>query len=121
MTHVDSVYLFANADFSGRLCRTNLASNTAFRGFGGPQAMFATETALLHLAEECGLDVDALREKNLYSEGDCTPFGMHLRQCNIRRCWEECLSLADYEERKGKVAEFNASSTYRKRGIYGGF
>lgn len=54
----------------------------------------------------------------MYKEGECTPFGMHLNQCNIRRCWEECVEHSKYHERKAKVAEFNQKYQYRKRGIY---
>jgi len=119
MVHAENVYKFHRVSIDGRLCRTNIASNTAFRGFGGPQSMFAVEYALKHLAEEHGLDVDELRERNLYQdEGECTPFGMQLHQCNIRRCWRELLELADYQQRKGLVREFNSKSVHRKRGIY---
>ena len=58
MAHIDCVYKFGNLDVYGHLCRTNLASNTAFRGFGAPQAMFGTETILKQAAEQFGLDVD---------------------------------------------------------------
>uniref|UniRef100_A0A9J2Q8P4 xanthine dehydrogenase n=1 Tax=Ascaris lumbricoides TaxID=6252 RepID=A0A9J2Q8P4_ASCLU len=119
MVHADSVYRWPNADIYGRVCKTNLASNTAFRGFGAPQAMFATETMLKHVAEEYGFDVNEIREKNMYDEeGDCTPFGTHLHQCNIRRCWNECLLLSDYNKRLQAINEFNRSNEYRKRGIY---
>lgn len=61
MVHIDNVYRFGNADIFGRMCRTNLASNTAFRGFGGPQGMFATETIVKHAAEVFGFDIDEVR------------------------------------------------------------
>lgn len=49
-----------------------------------------------------------IREKNMYDEeGDCTPFGTHLHQCNIRRCWNECLLLSDYNKRLQAINEFN--------------
>ncbi|TMS38408.1 hypothetical protein L596_005140 [Steinernema carpocapsae] len=118
MVHIDNVYKFRNADIHGKMCRTNLASNTAFRGFGGPQGMFATETIMKHIAETFNLDVDELREQNLYNEGDCTPFGMHLRQCNVRRTWKECIEMADYQNRLATVNTFNSNNKYRKRGIY---
>nr|CDJ95017.1 Ferredoxin and [2Fe-2S]-binding and Molybdopterin dehydrogenase and CO dehydrogenase flavoprotein and Aldehyde oxidase xanthine dehydrogenase and Aldehyde oxidase and xanthine dehydrogenase domain containing protein [Haemonchus contortus] len=118
MVHIDNVYKFPNADIEGRLCKTNLASNTAFRGFGGPQGMFCTETLVKHIAEELNLDHDKIREINMYEEGDCTPFGMHLRQCNIRRTWYECKETSNYEQRLKLVREFNRSNKYRKRGIY---
>lgn len=58
--HIENVYKFCNADMFGRLAKTNLASNTAFRGYGAPQAMLATETMMLQLAEELKLDVDTV-------------------------------------------------------------
>ncbi|CAD5220304.1 unnamed protein product [Bursaphelenchus okinawaensis] len=118
LVHLDNVYKFGNADFYGRMCKTNCASNTAFRGFGGPQGMFGMESIVNHVAEELGIDVDELRHNNMYNEGDCTPFGMHLNQCNIRRCWEECIEHSNYKERKEDVAAFNRKYQYRKRGIY---
>lgn len=57
-THIDSVYKWGNADIIGHLCKTNLQSGTAFRGFGAPQAMYATETVMAHISEEIGLDID---------------------------------------------------------------
>uniref|UniRef100_A0A915BF50 Xanthine dehydrogenase n=1 Tax=Parascaris univalens TaxID=6257 RepID=A0A915BF50_PARUN len=118
IVHFDNVYRFPNAEISGRMCKTNLASNTAFRGFGAPQAMFACESMMNHIADDIGVNVNELREKNLYKEGECTPFGMHLQQCNIRRCWTECFELSDYETRLNAVNDFNRNSKYIKRGIY---
>uniref|UniRef100_A0A914VPR6 Aldehyde oxidase/xanthine dehydrogenase a/b hammerhead domain-containing protein n=1 Tax=Plectus sambesii TaxID=2011161 RepID=A0A914VPR6_9BILA len=116
-THIDSVYKWTNADFIGHLCKTNLQSATAYRGFGAPQAMYATETIMTHIAEATGLDINELREKNLYSEGDRTPFGMTLTECNIRRCWTECKELSKYDKRKIAVDEYNSKHKYKKRGI----
>ncbi|RCN51178.1 hypothetical protein ANCCAN_02747 [Ancylostoma caninum] len=118
MVHIDNVYKFPNADIYGRMCRTNLASNTAFRGFGGPQGMFCTETLVKHIAEQLNMDHDKIREMNFYEEGGCTPFGMHLRQNNIARTWYECKEHSDYEHRLEQVREFNRVNKYRKRGIY---
>ena len=78
-----------------------------FRGFGGPQGMFCTETLMQHLAEELDLDPVKLREENMYEEGDCTPFGMHLNQCNIKRTWFECKESAEYEKRLEEVKRYN--------------
>lgn len=54
----------------------------------------------------------------MYDEGDRTPYGMHLTQCNIRRCWEECLKLSEYDQRKIETDNFNRNNRYKKRGIY---
>lgn len=118
MVHIDNCYKFPNADIHGRMCKTNLSSNTAFRGFGGPQAMFCTETLMKHVSEELNLNHDELREMNLYKEGDCTPFGMHLWQCNVQRTWNECKESSSYEQRLDLVRQFNKTNKYRKRGIY---
>lgn len=67
MVHIDNVYKFGNVDVYGHSCKTNLASNTAFRGFGGPQGMFCTETLIKHVAEELGFDenkVKVFRHRN---------------------------------------------------------
>ncbi|KAF1756525.1 hypothetical protein GCK72_012978 [Caenorhabditis remanei] len=98
MVHADNVYKFANADITGKICKTNLASNTAFRGFGGPQGMFGTEIMVKHVAEN--------------------PFGMHLNQCNVKRTWDECRMNSDYDRRLEEVNTFNQNNKFRKRGIY---
>ncbi|CAL2039109.1 unnamed protein product [Caenorhabditis brenneri] len=118
MVHADNVYKFANADITGKMCKTHLASNTAFRGFGGPQGMFGTEIMVKHVAEQFGWDHDEIRQKNFYQEGDCTPFGMHLNQCNVTRTWEECRKNSDYDKRLEEVKKFNENNKFRKRGIY---
>ncbi|KAL3069241.1 hypothetical protein niasHT_034471 [Heterodera trifolii] len=118
LAHIDNVYKFGALDAYGHMCKTNLASNTAFRGFGAPQGMFATETIMKHAAEQFGIDVDTFREQNMYSEGDVTHYGMHLHQCNIRRCWTECQKLANYDQRKLKLQEWNSRNKFLKRGIY---
>ncbi|PAV81283.1 hypothetical protein WR25_02114 isoform B [Diploscapter pachys] len=118
MTHVDNVYRIGNVDVVGRICKTNTASNTAFRGFGGPQGMFCMETVIAHLAEQFNIDYNELRENNFYEEGDKTPFGMKLEQCNAQRCWYECKEKSHFDHRKKKIDEFNKKSKYVKRGIY---
>uniref|UniRef100_A0A0N5AMQ3 xanthine dehydrogenase n=1 Tax=Syphacia muris TaxID=451379 RepID=A0A0N5AMQ3_9BILA len=118
LVFADGVYRFPNAQISGMMCKTNLASNTAFRGFGGPQGLFTAETMMIEAAEKFGFDHDELREKNFYKEGECTPFGMHLHRNNIRRCWDECKQLADYTKRRESVKEFNRNHQYLKRGIF---
>uniref|UniRef100_A0A0N5B9E6 xanthine dehydrogenase n=1 Tax=Strongyloides papillosus TaxID=174720 RepID=A0A0N5B9E6_STREA len=118
MVHIDNVYKWDNADIYGYLCKTNISSNTAFRGFGGPQGMFCTETIIDHISETLNINCNLLREKNFYQEGDKTHFGMTLRQCNITRCWDECKKLSDYEKRIDDVKKFNEHNKYKKRGIY---
>ena len=69
--------------------------------------MFCTESLMQQIAEELEFDPVKLREANFYDEGDCTPFGMHLNQCNIKRTWYECKESADYEKRQEEVQQYN--------------
>ena len=60
-----------------------------------------------HLAEDLNIDQVQLREANFYEEGDCTPFGMTLNQCNVQRTWYECKESAEYERRVEEVKLYN--------------
>lgn len=73
-THLENCYEIPNVHIRGHVCKTNTHSNTAFRGFGGPQAMFITECYMTAVSEGLGIPIDELRWKNLYKEGDRTPF-----------------------------------------------
>ncbi|KAJ8605889.1 hypothetical protein CTAYLR_000597 [Chrysophaeum taylorii] len=73
--HSENAYRIPNFRVRGYCCKTNTPSNTAFRGFGGPQGMFVCETWVDHLARELGVDPTAFRLKNLYKVGDRTPYG----------------------------------------------
>ncbi|CAJ0933287.1 unnamed protein product, partial [Mesorhabditis belari] len=115
---MDSVYKIKNADLYAQVLRTNLASSTAFRGFGAPQGMFCMETVLKHLAEKFDLDVDQFREDNMYKEGEMTPCGMILYKCNARRTWTECKEFSKYEQKKEEVKLFNSQNEFKKRGVY---
>ena len=69
MVHVDNAYFLPHARISGTICRTNLASNTAFRGFGGPQGMLVGEEILDRIARHRGLAPELVRERNFYRAG----------------------------------------------------
>uniref|UniRef100_A0A1I8JBK2 Xanthine dehydrogenase n=1 Tax=Macrostomum lignano TaxID=282301 RepID=A0A1I8JBK2_9PLAT len=107
-------YNLGAVDIRCRLCRTNTPSNTAFRGFGAPQAMIGIETIMSRLASASGLTDRAIRELNFFRNGDVSIYGHAYED----RCWEECLALADYEARKAEVDRFNSSQSYRKRGLH---
>lgn len=114
----DSVYNIPHFRATGTVCKTNLPSNTAFRGFGGPQGMAIMENILDKLAAYSNIDINKMKAKNMYHEGDVTPYGMVLDGCQARRCWEEAIqSAGGLEERQKKVEEFNSNSMYRKRGL----
>ncbi|XP_022080344.1 xanthine dehydrogenase/oxidase-like [Acanthaster planci] len=117
MHHTDNCYKCPNVRVTGYLCRTNLASNTGFRGFGNPQAMLVAETIMSDIALKCGLTQIKVRDINFYKDGDETFYGAELRQWNLERCWDQCLTKSDYERRRRDVDQYNRENRWRKRGI----
>lgn len=73
--HCENAYKIDNIRVRGNLAMTNTATNTAFRGFGGPQGMLVCETYVEHVAKALGMDVSAVRQANMYREGQCTHYG----------------------------------------------
>uniref|UniRef100_A0A8C5T0H0 xanthine dehydrogenase n=1 Tax=Laticauda laticaudata TaxID=8630 RepID=A0A8C5T0H0_LATLA len=111
--HMDNSYNIPNIRGIGVVCKTNLASNTAFRGFGGPQGMMVAETEVcpfLFCSEK-------VRKINLYSEGDLTHFNQKLEGFTLKRCWEECLAKSKYHSRRTNIEKFNQQNRWKKRGI----
>lgn len=110
-------YAIQNCRVRAWSCRTNLVSNTAFRGFGGPQGMFIAENAVRELARLCGKTEVEVAEMNLVNEGHQMHYNQPLINCNLRRCWSECLAQSQYYRRLREVDEFNRLNRWRKRGL----
>ncbi|XP_022094633.1 xanthine dehydrogenase/oxidase-like [Acanthaster planci] len=115
--NMDNCYKIPNVRVSGHPCKTNIASNTGFRGFGGPEANMMIESILHTISIEYGLSPIQIREMNFYKEGDRTYFGQELKNWNLDRCWSECIRKSDFHRRKQDVDEFNRKSRWKKRGI----
>jgi xanthine dehydrogenase large subunit len=118
MFHADNAYYLPAAHIVTKRMKTNTVSNTAFRGFGGPQGMLAIERVLDDIAWTLGVDPLDLRMANLYGPGrDMTPYGMQVTD-NIMPEMIEALEISsDYRARRSAVAEFNAGSPILKRGL----
>ncbi|OTB01068.1 hypothetical protein M426DRAFT_323722 [Hypoxylon sp. CI-4A] len=117
-THIENCYNIPHAWIRGWVCKTNTVSNTAFRGFGGPQAMYFTESYMSVIAESLNIDIDELRVRNLYKQGDLTPFLQTIDEdFHIPTMLEQLSINADYENRKREVKLFNLTNRYKKRGI----
>uniref|UniRef100_A0A8C5P1W4 Xanthine dehydrogenase/oxidase n=1 Tax=Jaculus jaculus TaxID=51337 RepID=A0A8C5P1W4_JACJA len=115
--HMDNCYKIPNIRGTGRMCKTNLPSNTAFRGFGGPQGMLIAEHWMSEVAVTCGLPADEVRRKNMYKEGDLTHFNQKLEGFTLSRCWDECLASSQYHARRSEVDKFNRENCWKKRGL----
>ncbi|XP_068632356.1 xanthine dehydrogenase isoform X2 [Battus philenor] len=117
MFHFENAYYIPNVEVTGHVCKTNLPSNTAFRGFGGPQGMFGAENMLRDVAQTLGKNPEELSKLNLYQENFSTHYGQILTHCTLQRCWEECVEKSNLAERKLSVQNFNKQHRWRKRGI----
>jgi len=119
MFHLDNSYFIPNLSFVGNVVKTNLPSNTAFRGFGGPQGMVIVEEAINRFAEKTGMDPAAVRRKNFYGEAprNLTPYGQVVSECRLERIHDELLPAADYAKRRAEIDAFNRASRWTKRGI----
>jgi xanthine dehydrogenase/oxidase len=115
--HIDNAYRIDNLRCHGIVCRTNLPSNTAFRGFGGPQGMAVVENVMDDVATYLRLDPSAVRSLNLYREGDHTHYNQRLEYCTLNRCWNECQALAGIEQRRKEIENFNKLHRFKKRGM----
>jgi xanthine dehydrogenase/oxidase len=79
--------------------------------------MIVVEQCITDIAYSLGIPPETIRERNLYDEGDQTFYNQTLEKCNNRRCWDECLKISEFHERRQAVDEFNKLNRYKKRGI----
>jgi xanthine dehydrogenase/oxidase len=117
LSHIDGVYKIPNVHVRGRICKTNTVSNTAFRGFGGPQGMFICESMMSEVADKLGISVDKFREINLIYEGERTHFNQVLQDYHVPQMLKAVREEANFETRRQAVDEFNQRHRYKKRGL----
>jgi xanthine dehydrogenase large subunit len=117
--HCDNAYYLQNVRIVSHRCRTNTVSSTAFRGFGGPQGMFAAEALIAGIARHLGLDALDVRKKNLYGAAprNVTHYGMTLKDNVLPELIDELEARAEYRKRREAVKAFNARSPLFKRGL----
>ncbi|WP_327145825.1 xanthine dehydrogenase molybdopterin binding subunit [Nocardia sp. NBC_01327] len=118
LCHIDNTYWIPHARVAGRIAQSNTVSNTAFRGFGGPQGMLVMEDILGRCAPLLGLDPAELRERNFYQPGQSTPYGQPVGQTDrIGKIWHEVQDGADWTGRQREIAAFNAAHPNTKRAL----
>jgi xanthine dehydrogenase/oxidase len=108
--HCDGTSFIPAVRIAGKLCKTNIPSNTAFRGFGGPQGMLVANMWMDHVARELGLAFEKVQERNLYAEGQQTHFGQLPEWDRLHKCWHGALEMAAFAERRAAVDAFNKTS-----------
>ena len=117
MSHSDNCYLIPNFHVRGRICKTNTMSNTAFRGFGGPQGMFIMESCMSEVADRLGMPVEEFREMNFYKPEEQTHFNQPLTDWHVPLMYKQVQEESAYQARREAVAKFNKEHKWRKRGL----
>ena len=119
LCHFDNAYWLPNVDMHGYCARTNTQSNTAFRGFGGPQGALAVEVALDSIARKLKLDALDVRLANLYGlqENNVTPYGQTVEDNVLRPLIDELVASSDYRARRDAINTFNTGSPVLKKGL----
>ncbi|MDX2089614.1 MAG: xanthine dehydrogenase molybdopterin binding subunit [Kofleriaceae bacterium] len=118
--HLDNAYYVPHVEFVGRVAKTNRASNTAFRGFGGPQGMLVIEDVMARVAAHLGLPAERVRQANFYSSDgprSITHYGQPIERNRIHGIWERLLAFSEFQARRREIDTYNAGSSWVKRGL----
>ncbi|TLX53250.1 xanthine dehydrogenase molybdopterin binding subunit [Stutzerimonas nosocomialis] len=119
MFHADNAYYLGDATIHGHRCKTNTASNTAYRGFGGPQGMVAIEEIMDAIARELGKDPLEVRKANYYgkTERNVTHYYQTVEHNMLEEMTAELEASAEYARRREEIRAFNAASPILKKGL----
>ena len=124
MCHADNAYHIPHMRVISHRCRTNTQSNTAFRGFGGPQGMIGIERVIDQVAHHLGLDPLVVRQRNFYAHKFTaaaakgrTPYGQTVEDCVLQDIVPKLADSADYAARRAEIEAFNSGGGMIRRGI----
>jgi xanthine dehydrogenase large subunit len=119
MFHLDNAYYLEHVEITSHRCKTHTVSNTAFRGFGGPQGMMVIEAILDDIARELGRDPLDVRRLNLYgiTERNVTHYGQVVEGNRLPALFEQLEASSDYRRRRAQIARWNAAQPIVKRGL----
>ena len=115
--HCTNAYYVANVHAFAVSCKTHLPSNTAFRGFGGPQAMFVIEAAICEAAEKLSMPTEAIQKKNLLQDGDVFPYGQQATEIPLSACWQKAEADFAWQSWKERVSDYNQKQCRYKKGL----
>jgi xanthine dehydrogenase/oxidase len=119
LSHIDGVYSIPNVHVRGRVAKTNTVSNTAFRGFGGPQGLFIAETYIEEIADHLSIPAERLREINMYSPSTnmTTHFNQEIKDWYVPLMYKQVQDESSYASRRQDITDFNAKNKWNKRGL----
>jgi len=119
LLHIDNAYYLENIIVENYLCKTNTASNTAFRGFGGNQGMMAIENIIDNIANSLKKDPAEIRRRNFYQKKkkNITHYNMKIEDNVIHEIFDQILKSSNYKSRQLSIKKFNQKNKYIKKGI----
>ncbi|MGB2867803.1 MAG: xanthine dehydrogenase molybdopterin binding subunit, partial [Bacteroidota bacterium] len=119
MLHCDNSYFIPDISVKGQVCKTNLPSNTAFRGFGGPQGMALIEAVIDRVARYLKKDPADIRYRNFYGlqTNNVTHYGETVENNKLFTIYEQLVKSSEYQKRRTAVNEFNTANEFRKKGL----
>ena len=117
--HIDNAYFLPNIEINSYRCKTNTVSNTAFRGFGGPQGMFCIENIIENIAQKLNLEASEIRKINFYKDKikNTTHYGMRITDNVIEDIFNKLIKKSNYKKRKAEINNFNKKNKVLKKGI----
>ena len=119
LLHIDNAYYLENVLVENYLCKTNTASNTAFRGFGGNQGMMVIENIIDHIASSLKKDSAEIRRRNFYQKKkkNITHYNMKIEDNVIQEIFDQLIKSSNYRSRQLSIKKFNQENKYIKKGI----
>ncbi len=119
LLHADNAYYLPNIKIKGRICKTNIPPNTAFRGFGGPQAIAVIENIIQEVAAALGKDAFEVRKLNCYDEAprNTTPYGQEVKNNLLPQIFDQLAQTSDYKTRLAEAETFNKQSSTHLKGL----
>ena len=117
--HIDNAYFLPNIEINSYRCKTNTVSNTAFRGFGGPQGMFCIENIIENISQKLNLEASEIRKINFYKDKikNTTHYGMRITDNVIEDIFNKLIKKSNYKKRKVEIDNFNKKNKVLKKGI----
>ena len=117
--HIDNAYFLPNIEINSYRCKTNTVSNTAFRGFGGPQGMFCIENIIENIAQKLNREGSEIRKINFYKDKikNTTHYGMKITDNVIEDIFNKLIKKSNYKKRKAEINNFNKKNKVLKKGI----
>ena len=119
LLHVDNAYFISNLEVDNYLCKTNISTSTAFRGFGGNQGMMAIENIIDNISRYLNKDPCEIRKINFYKKNkkNITHYGMKIEDNVINEIFNKLIKKSNYKKRCLEIKKYNLKNKYKKKGI----